>query len=122
MSSEAMRVMIIEHFYLNDPVTSPATLKMALFTDSYADDDSMTEVTGGSYVQQTITFGAIVDDTVANDIELTFANMPACDVVSGAVYISGGALLNGGNFSVTRSVQAGQPYIVQVGEFIVRVR
>lgn len=70
------------------PVTTP--LKLALLTAQGTDSAAGTEVTGGSYARQTITFGAASAGAAANTNAITFTGMPTCTVVGGAVYDSSG--------------------------------
>lgn len=68
------------------PVTSP--LKCALVTVIGTDSAAGTEVTGGSYARQTITFSAASGGTATNSNALTFSTMPACTVVGFEIYDS----------------------------------
>jgi len=68
------------------PVTGP--LKLALLTAQGTDSAAGTEVTGGSYARQTLTFGAAAAGAAANTNAVTFPSMPACSVVGFAIYDS----------------------------------
>lgn len=70
------------------PVTTP--LKLALLTAQGTDAAPGTEVTGGSYARQTITFGAASAGAASNTNAITFSGMPATTVVGFAIYDSSG--------------------------------
>ena len=70
------------------PVTGP--LKLACLTAQGTDSAAGTEVTGGSYARQTITFGAASAGSAANTNAITFTGMPAGTVVGFAIYDSTG--------------------------------
>ena len=62
----------LNHFFRNEPVPSPPTLFLHLYISNPTDDDIGTEVAGGAYAPQPITFsepqqvsgrGQIVNDT-----------------------------------------------------------
>jgi hypothetical protein len=73
--------------------TRPTTpLKLALMTTGGSDSANGTEVTGGSYVRQTLTVGASAGGAVANTADVTFAGMPACTVVATEVWNSDGTV------------------------------
>ena len=60
----------------NTPYTSPATVYVALYTSDPTAADTGTEVTGGAYARQAITFGAPTlvsgQQTVSNSAEVVF--------------------------------------------------
>ena len=56
----------------NTPYTSPANVYVGLFTTDPTDAGTGTEVTGGAYVRQKVTFGAPVDGQVSNSNEVLF--------------------------------------------------
>lgn len=56
----------------NTSFTSPATVYVALYTSDPTDADSGTEVSGGSYARQAVTFGAPSNGVVTNNGTVTF--------------------------------------------------
>jgi len=56
---------------------SGGTPYLALYTSNPTAADSGTEVTGGSYARQAITFGSVTGGAISNTIALTFAGLPA---------------------------------------------
>ena len=69
-------------------VTTP--IKLALMTSNGNDSTPGTEVTGGSYARQTITFNAASSGSMTNDTVINFTGMPACTVVGIEIYDSAG--------------------------------
>ena len=88
-------------------VTTP--IKLALVTANGSDSAAGTEVTGGSYARQTITFGAASSGQIANSGTVSFTGMPSCTVVGIEIYDSAGTpkRLAYGPLTNTRTVTAG---------------
>ena len=88
-------------------VTGP--IKLALVTANGDDATPGTEVTGGSYARQTITFGAAASGSIANSASISFAGMPAATVVGIEIYDSAGTpkRLAYGALTTSRVVTAG---------------
>lgn len=62
-------------------------LKVRLMTANGSGSSAGTEVAGGSYVAQTVTFGSsTTGSTVSNSGDLNFTGMPACTVVGAEVW------------------------------------
>jgi hypothetical protein len=60
--------------------TMTGPVKLRLMSISGTDAAAGTEVTGGSYVSQTITFGAAALGVIANSATINFAGLPATTV------------------------------------------
>ncbi len=56
----------------NTSYTSPTTVYLALYTDDPTDADTGTEISGGSYARQSITFGAPSNGTSTNSAAIEF--------------------------------------------------
>jgi hypothetical protein len=69
-------------------VTTP--IKLALMTASGSDSAAGTDVTGGSYARQTISFGSAASGQIANSATINFTSMPAATVVGIEIYDSAG--------------------------------
>lgn len=61
----------------NTSYTSPTTTYLALYTSDPTDADTGTEITGGSYVRQPITFGAPSNGTSTNSAAVEFPQATA---------------------------------------------
>ena len=57
--------------------TAPTTVYIALYTSDPTDADTGTEVTGGSYARQSVTFGAPSNGTSTNSADVTFPTATA---------------------------------------------
>ena len=88
-------------------VTTP--IKLALVTANGSDSAAGTEVTGGSYARQTITFGSASSGSITNNASVTFSGMPSCTVVGIEIYDSAGSpkRLAYGALTASRTVTAG---------------
>ena len=91
------------------PVALP--LKVALLTALGSDSAAGTEVSGGSYARQNITFAAASAGAASNSALVSFTGMPACVVVGFAIYDNGGARV----WNITR---AGGSLTVNVGDTV----
>lgn len=61
----------------NTSYTSPTTTYLALYTSDPTDADTGTEITGGSYVRQSITFGSPSNGTSTNSAAVEFPQATA---------------------------------------------
>ena len=61
----------------NTSYTSPTTTYLALYTTDPTDADTGTEVSGGSYARQAITFGSASGGSESSTNSQTFNGMPA---------------------------------------------
>lgn len=66
------------------------TDKMALMSVLGSDSTAGTEVAGGSYARQTVTWAAAASGSKANSAAVNFSSMPAVDVQGWAIYDSAG--------------------------------
>jgi len=84
-------------------------IKLRLMTANGSDASAGTEVTGGSYAAQTITFGAASSGAIENSGAISFTGMPAATVVGIEIYDSAGSpkRLLYGALTTSRTVTAG---------------
>lgn len=87
-AAELLLLDLIDGVTTAAPVTGP--LKLALLTVQGSDSAAGTEVTGGSYARQTITFGSAAAGAASNTNAISFSGMPAASVVGFAIYDSSG--------------------------------
>jgi hypothetical protein len=69
-------------------VTTP--IKLALVTANGSDSAAGTEVSGGSYARQTITFNAASGGSISNSNVVSFSSMPTATVVGIELWDSSG--------------------------------
>jgi len=84
-------------------------IKLRLMTANGSDASAGTEVTGGSYVAQTITFTTASSGAIENSGAISFTGMPAATVVGIEIYDSAGSpkRLLYGALTTSRTVTAG---------------
>lgn len=90
--------------------TAPTTpMRLALSTSTGTNSSAGTEVTGGSYTRQTITFGAASGGSATNSGALTFTGMPAATVTGVEIYDSNGTPRRAwvGALTASKTVAAG---------------
>ena len=88
-------------------VTTP--IKLALMTANGSDSAAGTEVTGGSYARETISFTSASSGSIENDSAISFTGMPSCTVVGIEIYDSAGSAkrLAYGALTASRTVTSG---------------
>jgi hypothetical protein len=107
----------------NTPFTPPATIYVALYTVAPGVGGGGTEVSGGGYGRQTVTFVAPINGQSSNvaDILFPIAIAPWGTVVAFALLdaSSGGNMLYFGNLSTPRNVLASDQVRFAVGQMLV---
>ena len=72
---------ILNHFFRSESQPAPPVLFLALYISNPTDDDIGTEIAGGGYVRQTITFSPPQQvggrGQIGNDIQITFPTATA---------------------------------------------
>lgn len=99
--------------------TMPSGLWVALYTTATSDAGGGTEVTGGSYARQPVTFGAgAAANERANSAALSFPNMPAVTVTHAAIHdaVTAGNMHWHGALSSSVVMVAGNTFSFGVGE------
>jgi hypothetical protein len=90
VQTEANR--FLDASFLVASYAAPTTpIKLALVSAVGSATAAGTEVTGGSYVRQTLTMGAASAGTSANSAGISFTNMPAVTVNGVEIYDSAGS-------------------------------
>lgn len=100
-------------------VTAPTgALKCRLMTANGTDAAAGTEVIGGSYVSQTVTFAAAASGATSNSAALTYTSMPACTVVGVEVWDSAGTPVRWwyGPLTANKTVNAGDTFEIPAGD------
>ena len=70
--SNYLEAALINATLRNTSYTSPTTVYLALYTDDPTDADTGTEISGGSYARQSITFGSPSSGTSTNSAAIEF--------------------------------------------------
>ena len=95
--------------------------KLALVTAAGSDSAAGTEVTGGSYGRQTITWDAAASGAVTNAGTVSFTDMPTCTVVGIEIYDSNGTpkRLVHGTLTAPKSLVAGDTLQFAAGSIVI---
>ncbi len=119
--SAYLRSAIVKHITGQTSYTMPTTLYLALYTSDPTVSDTGTEVTGGSYARQAVTWGTEANGTRANTNAINITNMPACTVTHWALRdaSSGGNLLYFGAMDLPVVVNAADAFPVAIGNLSV---
>lgn len=107
----------------NTPYTSPATVYLALYLSDPTEADTGTEVSGGGYARQPVTFTAPSNGQVTNSADIIF---PVATTDWGTVThvgirdaATGGNLLWYGPLTVSKVIQANDQLIIKAGDLVV---
>jgi hypothetical protein len=88
---------VLNHLFRNTALSSPAAVYLALYTVTPSDAGGGTQVSGGGYARQAITFGAPSGGVIANTSAVSFTASGAAfgDVVAVGIFdaSTGGNLL-----------------------------
>jgi hypothetical protein len=114
---------ILEHAMAKTTWTKPTTVYLALFTSDPGDDASGSEVSGGAYARQAITWGTAAAGQIANSAQIEFpvatANWGTITHVGIFDASSAGNLIWHGAVSTSKVINTDDQYIVQVGDLTV---
>lgn len=102
----------------------PTTVYLALFTSATTDAGGGTEVTGGSYARQAVTFdapgavGTAGAGVTANSGTITYTNMPTAVVTHCAIFdaVTAGNMLLHGALTASKNVSAGDTLTFAAGD------
>lgn len=114
---------VLNYFFRNQSVAQPTALYLALYINDPTDADTGTEVSGGSYARQQVTFGAPTQTgdkgVISNNQKIEFpiatadwGNVSHWGIRSAA---TGGNLLCRGSFSKVENVQSGNRFTIETG-------
>ena len=108
-----------DHTLRNMAYTSPTTVYLALFTTATTEAGGGTEMTGGSYARQAITFdaGAIAGQADQAAV-VAFTDCPAATVVAAAVMdaLTVGNMLYHGRLPSQRTLVGGETFTLIAGD------
>jgi hypothetical protein len=108
---------VLDHILGTTSYTMPTTY-LALYTVAPTDSTSGTEVTGGSYARQAISFNAASSGAATNDANVDFSGMPTATVVAVAICdaLTSGNILVYGSLTSSRSVVSGDTLRISSGD------
>lgn len=94
---------------------------LALYTNNPTVSDTGTEVTGGSYARQQLSFANAVNGAKTSNTSETISNMPATTVTHWGIRdaSSGGNLLYFGAFDLPIQLNAGNSFPIASGDIVI---
>jgi len=109
---------LLNHVLRHVAMTSPTTVYLAAYSTNPTANDSGTEVTGGSYARQAVSFSAPASGVATNSADINFASMPAVTVTYLGIRdaITGGNLLFFGALTAARVLASGDTFTVRAGD------
>jgi hypothetical protein len=107
----------------NTSYTSPTTVYIGLYTSDPTDADTGTEVTGGSYARQSVTFGAPSNGVSTNSAAIEFPQATGSWGTVGWIGIedalSGGNLLYHTPLDASKTIESGDIFKIAIGSLSV---
>jgi len=96
---------------------------LALYTTNPTAADTGTEVTGGGYTRQAITFGTISGGQMSNTVAITFSSLPSANITHFGIRnaSSAGDLKTFGTLSSTAAVISGDQIQFPIGSIVINL-
>ena len=117
--SNYLETKVLDHVFGGTAYTAPSTLYLALFTTDSSESATGTEVSGGGYARQTVTF-TTSGATTSNDADVEFPTATASygTVVAVAVMdaLTGGNMLAYAGLSTDKTIESGDVFRVPSGD------
>lgn len=121
--SDYLENALLNHVLRNIPLTSPATVYVALFTSDPTDANTGTEVSGGSYARQPVTFDPPTNGSTANsaDIEFPVATANWGTITHAGIMDAetGGNLLWHQALQTSKLIESGDQFRIPAGQLTV---
>ena len=121
--SDYLENAVLNHVLVNTPFSSPTDVYLALFISDPTDANTGTEVSGGGYERQKVTFGTASGGTVTNTEDVVFPETTAAwgTVTHFGLYdaATGGHLLFHGALPYSVDVEASQQIVIRAGNLSV---
>ena len=115
--------LILDHFLGTAAYAFDSTVFAGLYTVAPTDSTAGTEVTGGSYVRQAITFSAASGGATSNTTDVDFTGMPAATTVAVAIHTAstGGTMLMYGTLTTNKTTDAGDTLRIATGDLDISI-
>ncbi len=109
---------ILDHLHGVATFTRPTTIYAGLLTTNPGVAGTGTEVSGGSYARQSVTFGTASTGSSANSTQVKFTGLPTTTVTHVATYdsLTGGNMLEFKNLTAAVSFTTGDEYTFPVSQ------
>ena len=110
---------VMLHVFGGTSYTAPTTLYVGLYTTDPGEDNTGTEVTGGSYARQTAAF-TITNNAASNTAAIEFptatGSWGTVAYVGVSDALSGGNLLASGALTVSKTISSGDVFRIPAGD------
>lgn len=114
---------LLDHVLRNTAYTSPTTVYVALFTAAPGEAGGGTEVSGGGYARQAVTFSAPSAGSTSNSADITFPTATADwgTITHFAIFdaSTGGNMLYYGQLTSSVTVNSGQQLTIPAGNLTI---
>lgn len=117
--SNYLETKVLDHVFGGTAYTAPSTLYVALFTSDPGDGDSGTEVSGGGYTRQTVTFttsGATTSNDSAVEYATATANYGTVSHIGIYDASSAGNLLAHASLTSSKTIETGDVFRIPAGD------
>jgi len=117
--SNYLETKILDHVFGGTAYTAPSTLYVALFTSDPGDGNSGTEVSGGGYTRQTVTFttsGATTSNDSAVEYATATANYGTVSHIGIYDASSAGNLLAHASLTSAKTIETGDVFRIPAGD------
>jgi len=121
VKSSYLRDKVIKHVLAEASYTAPTTIHLALYTTNPTIADTGTEVVGGSYARQQLSFANASAGAKVSNTSETFTSMPATTVTHWGLRdaSSGGNLLYFGAFDLPIALNATDNLTINSGDIVI---
>jgi hypothetical protein len=117
--SDYLENKLLDHVLRNVSYTSPTTVYVGLYTSDPADDNSGTEVSGGSYARQILSVTTATDGIVTSSADVTFpqatANWGTVSHIGLLDAVSSGNLLMHTPLTTSKTIDEGDIFKIPLG-------
>lgn len=117
--SDTFETHVLDYVFTTDTLARPTAWYLALFTSNPGDGDSGTEVSGGGYARQSVTF-TVTNDTASNSAAIEFptatANYGTVSHVGVYTASSGGDLIAHAALTSSKAIDTGDVFRVPAGD------
>lgn len=112
---------IIDHVFAGAAYTAPASLYIGLYISAPSDAGGGTEVSGGSYARESVTFTTAASGATSNSANVEFATATANwgTITHAAVFdaVSGGNMLAWGALTTSKTINNGDVFRIIANDF-----
>ena len=117
--SDYLETKVLDHVFGGTAYTAPATLYVALFTAAPSDSGGGTEVSGGAYARQTISFttsGDTTSNTAAVEFPTATANYGLVTHVGIYDASTAGNLMAWAGLTSSKNIETGDVFRIPAGD------